>query len=1134
MATITTNTFLDDGTARTAGEAWTLNGGILTIRTDTRWHVSSPSSMLGSIAAITVSATLGGGVYIDATKVRWMAYDTGSGNVPSIGTNITQSGVTSSYLLGVYSSLTASPTSVGDLMPTSGFIKFREVEGAFVAGALSGIGAVSSSPDVTGWLEVVRDISTTATIPRLGSFITRGDWFYLGTTNGSADQTFQVPTNGGGSGTHVPGVWIETSQNSEVYEYYTSVLSAILVGANFGTDSRSKVIQSVGNGLIRIGNNGTTNVGFVPPNGCRVRIPNILCRQTSSTNRALNLVPHATIGSRPSFTTTSAGVIDMEYVLSDWYHLFASPYSAKHYHSGLYDIISISNIASALDIDDIGISAYLGSAISLTITTCVLGGEIKNSTFFRVTAASSAYSSSITTCDGITISNCKFGVMAYTRSSTGHSIYVNQSLNLTFVNNSSYNGHFVFNTSFNCNVNGHDHVDRFVGVTNTTTGIYAISVLASSDNIVVSGITFGENGTIANVYPYSGLFYSQNSSNITFKNAGTALAPLDSGTSNQSGYIYVDGGVNTNIRVQRCYLTATRTGLFSSLNTSKGLIIQDCVGTTGAIATAVLNALVKGVRLTSNSVTGQASCYGSHFFNMFISDTIGRIWFAFNEPTSFNTTSVTTTFGLNAGFTSGGQASMPNVDDSIVLETPYFIKGYTSFALGTNRSPVVTGTNPSNFKYEYDINVGSGYSGSYNNLFKTKTRSSGGTVGTNNVTVALTSSPMPEINDYVFTQALNQLAAGTIVTNVVGQVITFSNNVTSATLGQIYFAKQFIDTSISPSTGFKLKVKITSTDASTTNALTYLSLDASTTLSDQKNNTYPLETNNVKFDLTGLSDGTTVVLLNSSNIEVDRKTIVGATYSYNYEWNSDDGDKLNNKCLVWKNNKFPIKINNIPLGQTNLTIPVIQNDDLIYGTSSTNATIDFNNKLIIMGTDSTVYDIQGIYSLWKDNILLTSNMQYDFAYSILGGNSTAGSNSIPFYTYLTNGWKIRPDEASHTLNVTNGILLVDGGGDPFVDTLGTYTVRINYQQPVQAIAVSTTGGGGATPAEIWDYGTRTLSATGVNAIQSGLATQTSVDNIPIEVWDVSTTGLTSSNTTGKTLTDTLKTTRGNQALILSK
>jgi hypothetical protein len=78
--------------------------------------------------------------------------------------------------------------------------------------------------------------------------------------------------------------------------------------------------------------------------------------------------------------------------------------------------------------------------------------------------------------------------------------------------------------------------------------------------------------------------------------------------------------------------------------------------------------------------------------------------------------------------------------------------------------------------------------------------------------------------------------------------------------------------------------------------------------------------------------------------------------------------------------------------------------------------------------------------------------------------------------FLTNGWRIRPQEANHTLNVNDGVLVVAGGGDPFVNTLGGYVVRINYSQPVQAITVSTGGGsGGATAADIWAYGTRTLT-----------------------------------------------------------
>jgi hypothetical protein len=150
MATITVNNFLDQGTARTAGETWTMNGAVLTIRTDTRVHANAPAAMTGSLGSMAISATLGGGIFIDGTKVRWLPFDSGTGNVPVIGTDITQGGVVSSYLLGVYADLVSAPVTPGSSMPTSGFLKFREVDGAFAVGVLSGISASATGPDKVG------------------------------------------------------------------------------------------------------------------------------------------------------------------------------------------------------------------------------------------------------------------------------------------------------------------------------------------------------------------------------------------------------------------------------------------------------------------------------------------------------------------------------------------------------------------------------------------------------------------------------------------------------------------------------------------------------------------------------------------------------------------------------------------------------------------------------------------------------------------------------------------------------------------------------------------------------------------------------------------------------------------------
>ena len=139
-----------------------------------------------------------------------------------------------------------------------------------------------------------------------------------------------------------------------------------------------------------------------------------------------------------------------------------------------------------------------------------------------------------------------------------------------------------------------------------------------------------------------------------------------------------------------------------------------------------------------------------------------------------------------------------------------------------------------------------------------------------------------------------------------------------------------------------------------------------------------------------------------------------------------------------------------------------------------------------------------MYSDWVDWALTGSNLAYNALCDEVGGNTidAGAGTSIPIYVFLANSWRIAPDEADHTLAVTTGIVLVSGGGDPFVDTAGAYTVRINYQQPVQAITVSTGGGGGASAADVWSYATRTLTAGGVSAIQSGLATSAEVAVIP--------------------------------------
>ena len=126
-------------------------------------------------------------------------------------------------------------------------------------------------------------------------------------------------------------------------------------------------------------------------------------------------------------------------------------------------------------------------------------------------------------------------------------------------------------------------------------------------------------------------------------------------------------------------------------------------------------------------------------------------------------------------------------------------------------------------------------------------------------------------------------------------------------------------------------------------------------------------------------------------------------------------------------------------------------------------------KLIILSAGTTAVDLADLWSRYKE-WLLVGNAGYARALDTVGGediDASAGTK-VPLYLFLLNGWKLRPQEANHTLTVSGGTLLFAGGGDPFVDTLGNYRVRIRYSQPVQAIGYSTTGGDGATPSDIAD------------------------------------------------------------------
>lgn len=141
-------------------------------------------------------------------------------------------------------------------------------------------------------------------------------------------------------------------------------------------------------------------------------------------------------------------------------------------------------------------------------------------------------------------------------------------------------------------------------------------------------------------------------------------------------------------------------------------------------------------------------------------------------------------------------------------------------------------------------------------------------------------------------------------------------------------------------------------------------------------------------------------------------------------------------------------------------------------------TFDGPNKLIICDSGTTTISVADVYSRWKDWVATSDNSKYLDAFRVVGGDPIdAGAGTyVTSYFFLTNGWRVRPQESNHTLKVTTGVLLVDGGGDPFVDTVGSFRVRVQYNQPVRAETVATAGTTTEIAAAVWTHATAVLVA----------------------------------------------------------
>lgn len=269
------------------------------IDSDNRWSYNG--------AVITVLyINNSGSILIDGTKVWEVPFSSSSGFVPKLSAIevstpvVGQTSGAYGELIGVWNNTSLRPLSAdtgnNKSLPSSGWVKLRSKTGNFITGEQiklsNGSTITASGSGNRSWIQVAcNQYYDAASAGVYGTLTVRGDWYYLESTNGQRNQQIKIPVKD-----MLNGIWVETAPNSNVYDRWLHAGSAFTakVGNDFVYGTK-KINGSVfkcnyDTATITLAYSGVDGMaGFLPPAGCKVRIPNVFLSAAGNGN---NLPPN--------------------------------------------------------------------------------------------------------------------------------------------------------------------------------------------------------------------------------------------------------------------------------------------------------------------------------------------------------------------------------------------------------------------------------------------------------------------------------------------------------------------------------------------------------------------------------------------------------------------------------------------------------------------------------------------------------------------------------------------------------------------------------------------------------------------------------------------------------------------------
>jgi hypothetical protein len=717
--TITDAKNFTDLTLKTGNDTYNINGGVLTIDSDTRFGKNALSTTGSScpFGNITPSPSLGGNFLVDTRNCRMMSFTGGSGVVPAYDTAVSQSGGTGQLLLVMSAETGGTVHTPGQNMPASGWIKIRKLTGNFVPGAMTGIGCNITIADKQAWIIIVGVEGKSHTHPKLGTCQFRGGAVDIGVTSGVRGQTVQLPFFTSDQIVNYPGVYISLTPAADTWDFWPNAANSF-TAANHSTDSRCPNVDISTTGVLTIGlGRDGQPCGHLPPAGCKIRIPSIITQTSTSVTTQFNVnkLPDVNMSSRYKSVFTSAGNLVAEWVTGDWFWSVAQAYTCYMRHIHCADQVVIQEIYTKPDIDEVhqGLSNYSGTyadGYGVLFQQNYFGGDIGYISSLRLKSSSlSGYPTVLVNLYGPwKFRKIRSGNVGPATAISG-AIQINTCPDLTIDHAVTTTKRILVMSCKNLKIKRHTYADIPLGTTSTTQATNGIEFVGMCENAVVD--LFENWPDAPNTHPLTSLVYCNSAKKIKFRGAGTKDVPYNAGTVNPLKYIFSDGGNNDTIKIQRNWVTALGSSITSGTNSTKNLVAVNNYTTDASktIGPQQLESYYHGNRCNGGSVPmSYLSVYGTCYWDSFTGDTTTRAALIFVEKTT-NTGSVYSTTG-NPLFTSQGSMVMAALGDSITYTWAWNILGWTGLTSSTTQ-----GVNTGNHSFEYDLDKGNGFSG----VFKT-------------------------------------------------------------------------------------------------------------------------------------------------------------------------------------------------------------------------------------------------------------------------------------------------------------------------------------------------------------------------------------------------------------------------------